>query len=489
MSPDGLDIIICIVPKIDPDAPTVGPAILKSHLMAAGLSCEVVDLNIKLYNALKEHDTHDQHYFENDKLFGTAYTSAELNDDFKKFCVEYDYILMEWMDFFKRKDPRWIGLSVLSFYSVSMAIKLSQMIREHMPDVKIVWGGPQIDKGVENFKAIGLLDHYICGDAEFSLIELIRGNTSAKGIDTPIANQVDLNLVMTPNYDDINWDEYGDSNIIYLTGSRGCVKRCTFCNVYQIWPEYRFRSGKNIVEEMKILRNKYGKTEFRFTDSLINGSMKSFREMMHELIEYRKIDDLVTWSSQWIIRPMHQSPEEDFRLMKESGCVDLEVGIESFSQEVRYHMGKKFTDEDMWWCFEMLQKYNIRHALLLIAGYPTETEEDHQITLDTVNKLFDVGYATTKDSTGRNLIHFSLSNTMVLLNDSPILKQIKDELTYFEDELVWDYRGNDLFTRLRRFNETHALIQKRNNGRSGWWMYKKALRMYTEILEKRDQLK
>ena len=412
-----------------------------------------------------------------------------MNEEFRRFCDDHEYVFAEWIDAFKRKNPRWIGLSVFSMFSQSMAIELSRLIRKHLPDTKIVWGGPQIEYGIDSFKAKGLMDHYICGDAETSIVELMKGNTSANGIDSLKPNQVDLNQSLIPNYDDIDWDEYhmmGPTNPIYITGSRGCVKRCTFCNVYEIWPEYRFRSGKNIAKEMVALRQRYDRNDFRFTDSLINGSMKAFRELMRELKEYRDTDNGMNWTSQWIVRPKNQSPEEDYKLMKESGCVELDIGIESFSQSVRWHMGKKFTDEDMWWCFEMLQKYRIKHALLMIAGYPTETETDHQITLDTINKLFDIGYAATKNEEENNLIHFSLSNTMMLLDDSPILNQIRGELSYFKDGIDWDYKGNDLFTRLRRFKEVHELIQTRNNGKSGGWMYKKALRMYTEILEKRN---
>ena len=33
-----IDIAICILPKIQPESPTVGPAVLKSHCEAAGFS-------------------------------------------------------------------------------------------------------------------------------------------------------------------------------------------------------------------------------------------------------------------------------------------------------------------------------------------------------------------------------------------------------------------------------------------------------------------
>lgn len=487
-----LDMLICIVPKINPDAPTVGPAILKAHLMEAGFTCEVLDLNIKLFNALKARGTHEKYYFENDQLFSTTYDFTTLNDDFNNFYDEYEYVFAEWIEVFERKNPTWIGLSILSVFSHSVAIKLSQLIREHLPGVKIVWGGPQVEKGIDTFKAKGLMDHYVCGDAEFSIVDLVQGNVTAKGIDVVKPNQIDLNRVLLPNYDDINWDEYHEYHrmwlpkAVYITGSRGCVKRCTFCTVASMWPEYRFRSGKAIASEIMMLRKKYDRRDFKFTDSLINGSMKAFRELLHELVEYRKTDDNFTWLSQWIIRSKNQSPEEDYRLMKQSGCLDLEIGMESFSERLRFEIGKTFTDEDMWWCLSMLQKYKIHCTLLMFVGYPTETEEDHKATLDMINKLFDLGYMHSKNEQEQNLIHLSFSNIMMLEDNMPVWHQIKDDLTYYEDMKVWEYKGNDLFTRLRRFKEVHELIQQRNFGKSGGWMYKKALRMYGEALEKRE---
>lgn len=488
MNEQNLDMLICIVPKINPDAPTVGPAVLKSHLMEAGFSCEVIDLNVKLFNALKEKDEHQKYYFDSDELFSTHHSFTELNDDFKKFYDNYSHVFMGWIEIFKQKNPKWIGLSILSIYSQSVAVKLSELIREHLPHIKIVWGGAQIEQGIDNFKKKGLMDHYVCGDGEISVVDLVKGNLTASGIDSIKPNQVkDLNQVLLPNYDDIDWKEYHDvnyENLVYVTGSRGCVKRCTFCNVYEIWPEYRFRSGKSIANEIIMVRQKYDRKFFKFTDSLINGSMKAFREMLHELKEYRKIDPDFSWSSQWIVRPKHQSPELDYKLMQEAGCVELDIGIESFSQDVRWHMGKKFTDEDMWWCFEMLQKYNIYHSLLMIVGYPTETEDDHKITLDTIRKLFETGYATNKGNYDTNLLHFSFSSTLMLSDNMPLWDQIKDDLSYYEDTLNWAYKDNDFITRLRRFKEVHELIQSLNNGRSGGWIYKKALRMYDEALEK-----
>ena len=482
MGTDQLDILICIVPKIRPDAPTIGPSILKSHLQEAGFSCEVLDLNVKLYNALKEHGTHQKYFFENDLIFSLhpgfkrIRDFVELSDEFNAFCDQHNDILMGWVELFKRKNPKWIGLSILTFYAQAMAIKLSRLIREHLPNTKIVWGGANIEKGIETFREQGLMDHYIYGDAEYSIVELLKGNLTAKGIDSLKTNQINLNNVLIPNYDDIDWDEYADEGVVYVTGSRGCVKKCTFCDVYETWPEYRFRSGESIANEMKVLKERYGRTNFRFTDSLVNGSMKAFRSMMIELKELRKTYPELRWTSQWIVRPKNQSPEEDFQLIKESGCDTLDMGIESFSQSVRWHLGKKFTDEDMWWSFDMLRKYHIKQALLMIVGYPTESEEDHQITLDTLRRLFKEGYATDKNGNHEKLMYFNFAYTL-LLWEGPLLDQIMHDLAYYEDMLNWDYKGNDSTTRIKRYKEIYDLLKSVDDEERYEWMHKRYLSM------------
>lgn len=478
-----LDILICIIPKINPDAPTVGPAVIKSHLNSHGFSCEVLDLNIKLYNVLKKENLHSTYWFDDDSLFSTHHTDTELNQKFQDFYKNYEHVFMEWIEIFKEKNPKWIGLSLLSIYSQSVAVKLSELIRIHLPHVKIVWGGAQIEYGVDDFKNRGLMDHYIFGDGEMSIIELLKGNFSFKGIDSvDTPNQVlDLNQVMLPNYDDIIWDEYDQIDYrspIYITGSRGCVKRCTFCNVYDIWPEYRFRQGENIAKEMIYVKERYDRKTFRFTDSLINGSMKSFRSLLNILKDYRKDNPDFGWTSQWIVRPKNQSPEFDYQMIKESGCTMLEIGLESFNQEVRFHMGKKFTDEDMWWCLDMLQKYKIPHVLLMIVGYPTETKEEHENTIRVINKLFDIGYAHSKNSEGEKILNFSFGNTLMLSNAMPLYNLIKDELKNFTSNIDWEYRDNNLHERVRRFNEIHNLIKLRTAQPVAPWLTEKAIKNY-----------
>jgi radical SAM superfamily enzyme YgiQ (UPF0313 family) len=161
--------------------------------------------------------------------------------------------------------------------------------------------------------------------------------------------------------------------------------------------------------------------------------------------------------------------------MKKSGCVWLEIGLESFSQEVRFHMGKKFTDEDMWWCLEQLNKYEIPHILLMITGYPTETEEDHQTTLRSVKKIFELGW--------NKYTHFSFGNTLMLSDAQPLYKLIEDDLEYFNSNVDWKYKDNDFETRNRRFNEVNSLVRELKNKKELSWMNQRAVDNHNKRLE------
>jgi hypothetical protein len=478
-----LDIIICVIPKIMPDAPTVGPAVLKAHLQDAGFTCEVIDLNVKLYNEFLKYDDGDQ-FFDQDAVFKCR-DIDNVDKIFGDTYNKYKYFFDEWIEYFVNKNPKFIGLSLLSVMSSAFAIKLSQLIREHLPETKIIWGGAEVTRGrTMQYYDAGLIDHWITGDGEQPIVKLLQGDLDHNGIDDRAPFQLlDINSAQIPNYDDIKWEEYTQFNVpnpAYITGSRGCVKRCDFCNVYTIWPKYVFRSGANIAEEIITVKKKYNRTTFKFTDSLINGSMKAFREMLHILADYNNNceneDDKIQWHSQWIVRNLRQSPEEDYALMKASGCYALDVGIESFSQAVRYELGKKFTDEDMWWCFEMLHKYKMHHSLLMFVGHPFETDEDHKITLNTITQLYERGYAKARDDGNKKLMYISMANTMMLSDDTPVWAKVKDELEYWHNDWNWKFRDNTLDVRLQRLEEANDLLSELA-GQGRTWMVKKKIEM------------
>ena len=192
-----------------------------------------------------------------------------------------------------------------------------------------------------------------------------------------------------------------------------------------MWPSYKYRSGHSIATEIKTQVKKYGAKAFRFTDSLINGSMKAFRDMTHELSTYRKSlkpEDRFIWDSHFIVRSKRQMPPEDFVKMAESGAGTLLIGVESGSPTVREHMKKGYTDEDLHYSLGEIFKNNIKVRFLMIIGYPTETAEDYQQTLRFFDKYAEYGRKGLVEEVNLGL-------TLNLITQHPSLRQCRKAWT------------------------------------------------------------
>jgi radical SAM superfamily enzyme YgiQ (UPF0313 family) len=284
------------------------------------------------------------------KIFGIAikrnsstkmlipYTWKGFNEFYELSKPVYDNLIKT----IEKLKPEWIGISLLAWDScISVTLKLSEVIRENFPDIKIVWGGGGIHhKETKYLKDKGIINHYVYGDAEDTIVELLKGNIEYSGIDSSIPHQFDnLNDMMLPNFDDIDWSIYHDDSrsslltkglgVAHITGSRGCVRRCDFCDVYKIWPKFRFRSAEKILEEMIYYKEKYNRKFFHFNDSLINGSMKAYRDLMRLLAEDPRAKD-VWWHSQFIVRSSRQMTDEDWEITSKTNVGLLEVGPRKF---------------------------------------------------------------------------------------------------------------------------------------------------------------
>lgn len=383
-----MDIILCILPKLEPIAPTVGPAVLKSHCQAAGFTCQLRDLNIELYRYVSEEDR--EAWTTDDKIF---VNEVRWRHFYENKCKD---LFERWAEQLVAARPRWIGLSVFSVYSKLAAIELIKLIKGLNPDQKMVVGGAGVYKDIDTWPRIGV-DHWIVGDAEESIVKLLQGKLDDPGINNRTPNQVaDLDSVLLPDYDDINQDLYENRHFrtTYITSSRGCIRDCTFCDVATMWPKFRFRSSEHVVNEIISSRQRYGFQDFYFTDSLINGGLKNFRQLCNSLARYREETGDVDFEcgGQFICRNRSQFTPDDFDLMRAAGFEWVAIGIESASESVRDHMRKGFTNEDMLYTFEQCKRVGLRMTLLFIVGYPTETRADFEETLDLIRSLADQGY-------------------------------------------------------------------------------------------------
>ena len=381
------DCVFTTIPFTDTVQPLLAPAILKSIALSAGCTAATIDLNGSFLRYLDTVEDQDRR-FRLTAFFQEGVCYPEVLPEI--------YSILEGMcDRILALRPRVVGISVFTYNCQTGTKYLAWMLKRRDSNIRILIGGPGVlhhfsgpSKWAKDLKKYGLIDEFVTGDGEKVLYDYLKAKQEISGLSTDhwdqLSNQ-EISSMPYPDYDDYDFSLYDQPVKLALCGSRGCVRKCAFCDVHEHWKKFTWRGGEQIYNEMVYLSQRHDVTNFHFTDSLINGNLKEYRILMSLLAEYNRDRDeehKLKWYSYFIFRPKASFSEEDWRLTAEGGGRGLSVGIETLSDTARAHLGKHFTNEDIEWSFQMAQKYGgIRFILLFFTGYITETDKDHEFAL------------------------------------------------------------------------------------------------------------
>lgn len=419
--------IILSVPYTEP-YPMVAPVLLSACLKQAGISSLGIDFSVQLLQALA-----DRPYWADLRNFLTHGYAHDRPLPRRALIDLLRFTRRFLLDLKRNHDPEWIGLSIFTSESLDFGLILSHYIRKLLPGVKIVAGG----KGLEVRSAMtfgspmnyqvwhdhGVVDTVVVGDGETALVDVIKNDLRGI-IHAPAQTKQDLDQIPLPDWSQYDLSLYAqlapyrdqesryDEPYMTVTSSKGCVRNCTFCDVASFWPEFIFRDPARVAEEIIDHYRATGIRKFWFTDNLINGSVATYREINRILA--REIPREITYGGHAIFRGRSQMPEQDFDLAAQAGCKTWIIGIESGSERLRYDMRKKFTDDDLDWSVRQLHRVGIVQDWLIMVGYPSETDEDFEMTLDMFRR-----YAHLNKN---HMIRFSVTPTFALLENSPLLQ-------------------------------------------------------------------
>jgi radical SAM superfamily enzyme YgiQ (UPF0313 family) len=255
--------------------------------------------------------------------------------------------------------------------------------------------GPHVTTYPDYFLKYG--DYLIIGEPEITIKELVvrlnkkeslrgvRGLVYKKGKKVvknparpPIAN---LDILPFPDRSLIRNEKYINpvcKNHPYtmVLSSRGCPYKCTYCYMEVYGHSWRFRSAKNVVEELIEIKKKYGIREIWFRDDLFSFD----KERTLEICEGMTKNNLgLTWSCQTRVDHLNR---EVVKKMKEAGCYVISLGIESGSQEILNNLRKGITLDKAREAVRLCNDEGIRTRGYFIIGCPGETKE-------TINQTFN----------------------------------------------------------------------------------------------------
>jgi len=369
-----VDVVISTLPWTITDIPLMAPAVLKPIITKAGLTSKCVDLNVEVLNLTTAHPNKD-HLI---RFFFDGVGHQLINNWLEEMFESAANDILKW-------NPKYIGFSLFSYVSRTACQWLCYYIKQKNPNVKIIIGGAgclEQFTGPSDFAdtmlSSGLVDYHIRGDGEHALYQLLIGNDTYPGINSLVwkeINRQELEQIPLPDYDDYNFSHY-KKKMLGIHGSRGCVRACTFCDYIANWTKFQWRSGQNIFDEMQSQYKKYGIRSFKFHDTLINGNLREFNILIQLLAEYNKQnpDEKFTWGGYYIFREQSANDDAMWETLAASGASVLMVGIENLNEDIRYHIGKKFSNASIDYHLEQALKHNIMTNLLFIVGYVTETQ-------------------------------------------------------------------------------------------------------------------
>ena len=392
------DAIILSIPRVAPVRPAAAPAIIKRILNELGVSNKILDINLNFFDEFKKSvdsktfEDIDEYFFIRDKV---------LDDNAKQV---FNQFIDRWIDTIVEHNPSKLFISVFSWQAQRFTVDFLTRLRLRF-DVEVIIGGQGLIREENGsyssrpefahyLKDKKLIDHWIRGEAETTIPSIIAGDYSVAGVDTDFLaeySNVKQHGVMDFSDFDIKKYQSGYSNgVLPMETSRGCVRNCVFCDIPTMQGGYRFKKGQQLANEMIHYYETYGVTDYFFHDALCNGSVRDFREFNQTLVNYytqhRLPDRYFKYSSHAIVHNEKQFKPFDFEIMGRAGAETMVIGVETGSDRVRNHMRKNFTSIDLDYNMAQYSKNKIQVYFLIIVGFPTETREDFQETLDMLTR-------------------------------------------------------------------------------------------------------
>ncbi|MFC1809482.1 B12-binding domain-containing radical SAM protein [Candidatus Omnitrophota bacterium] len=377
------DILLVQLPPWGIDSPPLGVACIAAYMKKKGYTVDVYDLNIKLYS-----ESHDQSMW--------AFERKDEWRDQTKLRITIANMERPLQSFFthlKKQKYCIVGFSITQ-NSLIFAGYLSHEIKKIDSEIYLMAGGMGCWHQHERAQLaqISSIDAFAVGEGEELLEEVIcafRKNTGIEEIEGLVVRECITSNPVVPRYLSKNLDEYPAptyegfplSCYIYpvfsMITSRGCVRRCEFCNDHVYQGKYRGRHYSFVIDEIKKHYETYGITMFSFNDSLINADLQNLRALCREI---KKLDFSITWVTQSVIR--NDMTIDDYVNMHEAGCKRLQFGIESGSDYILEKMKKSFTVKEAENVLRILHDIGIEAGVNIIVGFPGETENAFQETLD-----------------------------------------------------------------------------------------------------------
>lgn len=181
----------------------------------------------------------------------------------------------------------------------------------------------------------------------------------------------------------------------YIMSARDCWwGKCTFCSWPTLYPKFRSRSSKNVLDEIGCLIRDRGVREI-MDDSGSFPVSQWIREFCKGMIE-RGYNKKIYFDCNMRFGAL---TDYDYQLMKKANFRLLLFGLESANQQTLDRIRKGLKVQDIIDSCKLARKNGLYPHITIMFGYPWESYEDAQKTLKLGKWLLTKGYAYTMQAT------------------------------------------------------------------------------------------
>ncbi len=283
------------------------------------------------------------------------------------------------------------------------AVRIIDLIKAELPDVRTVVGGPHISALRETIlQENSQIDYSVVGEGESPLEQLMNGDDpgAIKGLcyrkDGEVvftgfqSKGVDLDELPLPAYEKLegypdayqlpifNYPRHPNASAI---SSRGCPYTCSYCDRSVFRRSFRYNSADYVYRHMKYLKDRWNIRHINFYDDQFTLNRKRVEELCKKLI-----DEPLGMTFNCAVRAEHVDFEL-LKLMKQAGCWMASLGIETGDPDLlaqhRQNADLKMIADTI----HDMKRAGIRVKGLLMLGLPGETEESVKRSMEYVFSL------------------------------------------------------------------------------------------------------
>jgi anaerobic magnesium-protoporphyrin IX monomethyl ester cyclase len=325
-----------------------------------------------------------------------SYSSA-LNDPSHPVWAEVSSVVAS-------ENPDVVGISVktVKFKAAQIIAGICKSIDK---GIIVAAGGPHCTALADQVLTDQNVDYVIRAEGEITFLELLnainQGHSVQEVTGLSYRNNSDTvhnkNRLLAADLDEIPFpdraallhrslydsDAFGD-----IITSRGCPFSCAYCASHLTWTrKVRYRSIANILLEVKSVIRSFGTRQFTFWDDSFTLNKKRIIEFCSALKDEKL-------GINWGCNTRFDLLDEDtIKAMKQAGCNNVELGVESGSPRILDLIRKNVPVQRMRDVAAILRKHNLYWSGFFMIGLPSETCDDMKMTIDLMKEL-KPNYAT-----------------------------------------------------------------------------------------------